>query len=84
MLVNNDLCYLCSHGKPLAYLRFHSSQAWLAKEAQEARGNQYLKNSFHEQTAKESYSLQKEEEKNPSYSTILKLRPSSRLARVNE
>ena len=39
-MLNNDLCYLCSHGKPLAYLRFHSSQAWLAKEAQKARGNQ--------------------------------------------
>ena len=64
MLVNNDLCYLCSHGKPLAYLRFHSSQAWLAKEAQEARGNQYLKNSFHEQTAKE-YSSEEEEKKPP-------------------
>ena len=62
MLVNNDLCYLCSHGKPLAYLRFHSSQAWLAKEAQEARGNQYLKNSFHEQTAKE-YSSERRRKK---------------------
>lgn len=39
-MLNNDLCYLCSHGKPLAYLRFHSSRAWLAKEAQKARGNQ--------------------------------------------
>ena len=64
MLVNNDLCYLCSHGKPLAYLRFHSSQAWLAKEAQEARGNQYLKNSFHEQTAKE-YSSERRRKKPP-------------------